>query len=156
MTSPYPIVAIAGILLVVLSLSAMLIWVERRLLALWQDRYGPNRVGPFAAELRLWTYGLPSRKTILAMAARRVKPGHAYPVALLNDRYARSDGADHSDSLMAGHKRECWLHRPVAMRRMEIGVAHAASLGLHQNLPRTGRGDVHFSKRQRFAELLDD
>ena len=47
MTSPHPIAAIAGILLVVLSLSAMLIWVERRLLALWQDRYGPNRVGPF-------------------------------------------------------------------------------------------------------------
>jgi NADH-quinone oxidoreductase subunit H len=47
MTSPHPIAAIVGILLAVLSLSAMLIWVERRLLALWQDRYGPNRVGPF-------------------------------------------------------------------------------------------------------------
>jgi NADH:ubiquinone oxidoreductase subunit H len=23
--------------------------VERRLLAVWQERYGPNRVGPFAA-----------------------------------------------------------------------------------------------------------
>lgn len=36
-----------GILFVVLNIGALLIWLERRLLALWQDRYGPNRVGPF-------------------------------------------------------------------------------------------------------------
>ena len=36
-----------SILIVVLTIGAMLIWLERRLLALWQDRYGPNRVGPF-------------------------------------------------------------------------------------------------------------
>jgi NADH-quinone oxidoreductase subunit H len=47
MTSPYPLASILGILIVALSVSALLIWVERRLLALWQDRYGPNRVGPF-------------------------------------------------------------------------------------------------------------
>ncbi|MBL6749050.1 MAG: NADH-quinone oxidoreductase subunit NuoH [Nevskia sp.] len=35
------------ILLGVVILAAMLIWVERRLLGVWQDRYGPNRVGPF-------------------------------------------------------------------------------------------------------------
>ncbi len=35
------------ILLTLLLMSAMLIWVERRLLGFWQDRYGPNRVGPF-------------------------------------------------------------------------------------------------------------
>ena len=29
------------------SIAALLIWVERRMLALWQDRYGPNRAGPF-------------------------------------------------------------------------------------------------------------
>ncbi|MGE0468341.1 MAG: NADH:ubiquinone oxidoreductase, membrane subunit H [Candidatus Nitrospira kreftii] len=29
-----------------LTISALLIWVERRLLGRWQERYGPNRVGP--------------------------------------------------------------------------------------------------------------
>jgi NADH-quinone oxidoreductase subunit H len=38
---------IAGVLLIALSIAAGLIWVERRLLSLWQDRLGPNRVGPF-------------------------------------------------------------------------------------------------------------
>ncbi|MEO8601971.1 MAG: NADH-quinone oxidoreductase subunit NuoH [bacterium] len=47
MTSPYPIATVFGVLIGVLSMAAGLIWFERRLLALWQDRYGPNRVGPF-------------------------------------------------------------------------------------------------------------
>jgi NADH-quinone oxidoreductase subunit H len=41
------LVIIVGVLAVLMSVSAGLIWLERRLLALWQDRYGPNRVGPF-------------------------------------------------------------------------------------------------------------
>lgn len=47
MTSPYPVLSIVGVLVGALTLAAWLIWLERRLLALWQDRYGPNRVGPF-------------------------------------------------------------------------------------------------------------
>ncbi len=40
------ILIVLGILVVVLSLAAGLIWYERRMLGFWQDRLGPNRVGP--------------------------------------------------------------------------------------------------------------
>jgi NADH-quinone oxidoreductase subunit H len=46
-TTVYYIIVIFVVLMVPLNLAAVLIWLERRLLALWQDRYGPNRVGPF-------------------------------------------------------------------------------------------------------------
>lgn len=39
--------SIGVILFTVIVVAAMLIWVERRLLGLWQERLGPNRVGPF-------------------------------------------------------------------------------------------------------------
>jgi NADH-quinone oxidoreductase subunit H len=47
MTALLPWLNIFGVLAGVLTTAAGLIWLERRLLALWQDRYGPNRVGPF-------------------------------------------------------------------------------------------------------------
>jgi NADH-quinone oxidoreductase subunit H len=46
-TTIYYILMIAIILLVLTTIAAWLIWLERRALALWQDRYGPNRAGPF-------------------------------------------------------------------------------------------------------------
>lgn len=39
--------SIGVILTTVILVAAMLIWVERRLLSFWQERLGPNRVGPF-------------------------------------------------------------------------------------------------------------
>jgi NADH-quinone oxidoreductase subunit H len=37
----------AVVLAAALTWAAGLIWLERRMLGFWQDRYGPNRVGPF-------------------------------------------------------------------------------------------------------------
>lgn len=38
---------ILGLLAALMTLAAGMIWVERRLLGIWQERWGPNRVGPF-------------------------------------------------------------------------------------------------------------
>jgi NADH-quinone oxidoreductase subunit H len=41
------VLIVFGVLFVGLTVAAMSTWLERRMLGLWQDRYGPNRVGPF-------------------------------------------------------------------------------------------------------------
>ncbi len=44
------LITLSNILITVLTLlllAALLIWAERRLLGIWQDRLGPNRVGPW-------------------------------------------------------------------------------------------------------------
>jgi NADH-quinone oxidoreductase subunit H len=48
MAEPFKsIVIVIAVLLGAVAIAAGLIWAERRLLGLWQDRYGPNRAGPF-------------------------------------------------------------------------------------------------------------
>jgi NADH-quinone oxidoreductase subunit H len=42
-----PLIMVFAVLSVMLSIAAGLIWLERRLLGVWQDRFGPNRVGRF-------------------------------------------------------------------------------------------------------------
>lgn len=44
---------IFAILGTTMGVAAFLVWFERRLLALWQDRLGPNRVGPFGIFLAI-------------------------------------------------------------------------------------------------------
>src|SRR3954465_8546417 len=46
MTAMQHVWIVLGVLFVMLNIAAGLIWVERRMLALWQDRLGPNRAGP--------------------------------------------------------------------------------------------------------------
>ena len=42
-----PLLIVFGVLVGALTVAPGLIWLERRLLGVWQDRFGPNRVGKF-------------------------------------------------------------------------------------------------------------
>src|SRR5690606_37807204 len=47
MTTGQHYILLGGVLAALLTIAPGLIWLERRLLAMWQDRYGLNRAGPF-------------------------------------------------------------------------------------------------------------
>jgi hypothetical protein len=82
------------------------------------------------------------------MTARRVEPGNPDSIAFLHYCHTRSDGSDQSDGLMAGNEGEIGLHGPVAMRSMEIGVAHTARLSFDYDLTWARRRNIPFSKHQ--------
>jgi len=43
----WKIIEITIIIALLIPIAATLVWVERRMIGIWQDRHGPNRVGPF-------------------------------------------------------------------------------------------------------------
>ena len=90
------------------------------------------------------------------MTTRRVKPRHPDAVALLHNCHARSNGKHQTNGLMSRNERKCGRHRPVAVGRMQIGVADSAGFALDEDLTWSGRGNVPFDELQRFPELLDD
>ncbi len=44
-----PLIVVVCVLIAGMTVAAGLTWFERRMLGFWQERYGPNRVGPFGA-----------------------------------------------------------------------------------------------------------
>ena len=89
------------------------------------------------------------------MTASGVEPRHADAVALFHNGDSRSDSGDQADRFMAGNERKGRLERPIAVSRVEIGVANAARFRLHHDLSNSRCGDVPLAKHKRLSEVLD-
>src|SRR5271154_3537703 len=85
-----------------------------------------------------------------------LEPGNADAVAFLDNRDARTDRGNTADSLVTRDERELWLQRPIAGRGMKVGVAHATSFGLDQDLALARRRYINLHGNQRLAEMLDE
>lgn len=90
------------------------------------------------------------------MAAGGVQPGHADAVAFLDPGNAGADLGDIPDTFMAGDERERGLDRPVAIGRMQVGMANAGSHDPHENLAGRDFRHIDFLNDQGLAEGMDN
>lgn len=61
-----------------------------------------------------------------------------------------------ADALVAGNERRCRLDRPIAVGRMDVGMANAARGDADQDLAGTNLGNGDFADFERCAERVDD
>ncbi|MCY1293477.1 hypothetical protein D9M70_427380 [compost metagenome] len=120
-----------------------------------QHIFGITAVYRIAGVLLLFAEGFPAGQAVFAAAAGGVQPGHADAVAFLHPGHPGAHRGDVADALVPGNERQARLHRPVALGGVQVGVADAGRLDLHQHLPGAGQGDFHFLDPQRFAEGVD-
>ena len=119
-----------------------------------QHVFGEAAVHRIAGVLLGVAQGLPARQAVLAVAAGGVQPGHPDPVALLDRRDAGAECGDGADALVARDEGRRGLDRPVAVRGVQVGVAHARGHDLDQDLARARLGHRHRLDRQRLLELV--
>src|SRR5215470_13695944 len=72
---------------------------------------------------------------------------------MCNTRPKRDDNAG---SFMSGRHGKMWLHRPIAVSRVQICVADATRDDFHQGLPRPRCMHRKLSHHEWLAEFFDD
>jgi hypothetical protein len=97
-------------------------------------------VDAVAAVLLPLAQRLPAGAAVFAPAARRPQPGVADLVADLEVVHPVTECDDGAVALVAGDERGLRLHRPVAVRRVQVGVADAGGLQFYQSLTVAGVG----------------
>ncbi len=90
------------------------------------------------------------------MTARAVQPRNTDSIAFLQVCNTRAERDNDSRSLMSGRDGKARLHRPIAVRRVQVGVANSTRDDFYQGLPRPRRRHWKLSYHERLAELFND
>ena len=101
-------------------------------------------VDAVAAVLLALAQRLPAGAAVFAAAARRPQPRVADLVADLQVVDTVTECDDGAVALVAGDERRLRLDRPITVCGMQIGVADAGGLQLHQGFTVARRGQVEF------------
>ena len=99
---------------------------------------------------------LPAGDAVIAAAAGVAEPWHCNAVAQHDLRDAGAELLDDSDALVAGYEGRRRLHRPVAVRRVDVGVAEAGRLDPDEDLALAGNRSLDLLEPQRLGERVHD
>ena len=98
----------------------------------------------------------PAAHAVATMAAGGIKPRDADAVAFLDAFDVAPDLGDGADTFMAGDEGRAWLHRPVALRRVQIGVANATCRDLDDDPGVGERRAFDLADIERLSEFPND
>src|SRR5215469_3059975 len=90
------------------------------------------------------------------MAARAVQPRDTDSVAFLQMCNTRTERNNDPRSFVSGREGNVWLHRPIAVSRVQVSVADPTCDNFYQGLPGPWYGHRNLSYHQRLAELFDN
>ena len=99
---------------------------------------------------------LPARHAVVARPACVAQPRDRDSIADRDFGHALADRLDDSDAFVTGDERELRLHGPIAVSRMDVGVAEAGCLDPHDDLARAGHGLGDFSHLRSLVKAEHD
>ena len=132
------------------------VWNAPQVICLAQRILSEAAVYGITRHLLLRTERFPTSKAEFTMPAGAVQPCDSDAVAFLQMGDARAQLGYEARAFMSGCKGQSWFDRPIAIRRVQVGMTDTARDDLDQCLSRPWIWNWNFSNLQWLAEFIDE
>jgi hypothetical protein len=121
-----------------------------------QSIFGEAPIHGLARVLLRLAECFPTGQTEFAVPAGAVQPGNSHPISFLDVLDPRSDCNYNAGAFVSRNKRQCWLDRPITIRRVQVRVADSVRGYLYKHVSRPRCRNRKLSDLQRLTKLFDD